>query len=76
MTSLMGSLMTLRGEPNLEGPKPEPRLLSRGDPDELLGERGGTEPNIEDGEPAFGLLLLKVSFAGRPVFAFSAIVFT
>lgn len=52
----MGSLlMTLRGELNLEGPTPDPRLLSRGDPDELLGERGGTDPNIEEGEPAFGL---------------------
>lgn len=52
----MGSLlMTLRVELNLEGPTPDPRLLSRGDPDELLGERGGTDPNIEEGEPAFGL---------------------
>lgn len=49
MTSLIGSLTNFNGDPRDDGPATEPRLKKRGDPELLLGDRGGALPagNIE-----------------------------
>lgn len=65
---MIGSLTTFKGEPRLEGPAL--CFTIRGEPDELLGERGGAVPagNIEGKEllAAFGLEQLPGTFKGAP----------
>lgn len=72
MNSLTGSLTTFRGEPKLEGPAL--CFIIRGDPDVLLGERGGVLPpgNMEGKEllvVVFALGEFPETFKGTPAFA-------
>ena len=71
ITSLTGSLTTFKGEPKLEGPAL--CFTTRGEPDVLLGERGGAVPagNMEGNEllEAFGLEQFPGTFKGAPDFA-------
>lgn len=68
---MTGSLTTFRGELKLEGPTL--CFTMRGEPDVLLGERGGAVPagNMEGKElfAAFGLEQLPGTFKGPPDFA-------
>lgn len=70
--SLIGSLITFSGELKLEGPTL--CLITRGEPDVLLGDRGGALPagNIEGSEllaEAWGLEEFPGTFKGTPAFA-------
>lgn len=44
MTSFSGSVTNFNGDPSDDGPTPKPRFIKRGDPEVLLGERGGALP--------------------------------
>jgi len=71
INSFTGSLTTFKGEPKLEGPTL--CFTMRGEPDELLGERGGAVPagNMEGKEllEEFGLEQFPGTFKGAPDFA-------
>lgn len=76
MTSFTGSLTNFSGEPKEEGPIPA-RLTVRGEPEELLGERGGVPPagNIEGNgllEEALVLLECPTMLKATPAFASSS----
>ena len=73
---MTGSLTNFNGEPNGEGPAPELRFIKRGDPEVLLGERGGALPagNMDGSEllvAAFDVLELPAAFKGEPDFTSS-----
>ena len=74
---MTGSLTNFSGEPKGEGPAAELlRFIKRGDPDVLLGERGGTLPagNMEGSEllaAAIAVPELPATFKGEPAFASS-----
>lgn len=75
MTSFTGSLTNFNGEPREEGPVPV-RFITRGEPEELLGDSGGVPllpaGNMEGNElfaVAFVLLEFPGTFSGKPAFA-------
>jgi hypothetical protein len=81
ITSLTGSLTNFNGEPKDDGPAPDPRLITRGEPEVLLGESGGALPagNIDGRElleAAFVLVELPATLSTAPVFASSIKDFT
>lgn len=80
MTSFTGSLTNFNGEPKEEGPVPI-RFITRGEPEELLGDSGGVPPagNMEGKEllaAAFELLEFPETFSDKPAFASSSKDFT
>lgn len=80
MTSFTGSLTNFNGEPREEGPVPV-RFITRGEPEELLGDSGGVPllpaGNMEGNELfAVAFVLLELIFSGKPAFASSSKDFT